>query len=73
MRSWHFVDLNPSGRHSFNFLMGHIQWAVILGEYSLGGPLGFKLILLVRGWLRSLILRPDLPFVLAPSSHRFSL
>lgn len=73
MRSWHFVDLNPSGRHSFNFLMGNIKWAVILREHCLGGPLGFKLILTEKEWLRSLNLHPDLPFVLVISSHHFSL
>lgn len=42
-------DLNPSGRHSFNFLMGNIKWAAVLRESCLGGPLGFLLIPIVRG------------------------
>lgn len=71
MRSWHFVDLNPSG--SFNFLMVNIKWAVVLRECCLGGPLGFELIPFVREWLRRLILRPDLPFLLVISSHDFTL
>lgn len=47
-------DLNPSGRHGFNFLMGNIKWVVVLREYCLGGPLGFVLFFhssLLWGWV----------------------
>lgn len=67
-------DLSPSGRHSFNFLMGTLSGEVVFGELCLGSSSGFVFSLFTQPHCESsLIPRPDLPFVLSIPSHDVSL